>query len=277
MVVDAIDDQQDQEGEDQQSKRIMIGECIVARLLFIVYRDRRHAGLAGYAAADHHDDAEFADGVGETEDGAGDQRCANIGKKDMSERGKVRFSESTGGFQQMRGQIFEACQQRIDHEGQAIDQRGYDESRKGEDEADIKDVVERMTEGSGRAEGEQKVETKDGRRQDHGQADDGFHDCNPAMTAIGQPIAERDTDEQEDEHRDEGQFQAEPEGKPVDHYMPVFELPEAPPAYISGFTETKLFQRGFSLFGLTEKRKFSGCDVAIGVLQQDESLFERLV
>src|ERR1700723_1923613 len=107
MMVDEIDQQQDHKGEGEQGDRVMIGQRIVDRLYFIVDGDGSYAGLAGDAAADHHDYAEFADGVGEAEYRAGDERRSDIGEQDANQGGAVGFAEGTGGGPKVGREIAE--------------------------------------------------------------------------------------------------------------------------------------------------------------------------
>ena len=63
---------------------------------------------------------------------------------------------------------------------------------------------------------------EDRRRQDHWQAHTGFYDHFPALFCIGEPVTERDADDQQDDRRGERQFHTKPEGLPIDHGVNVY-------------------------------------------------------
>ena len=194
MMIDQIYQQQDEEGEGEQSDGVMIGQRIVDGLYFIVDGDGSYAGLAGDTAADHHDYAEFADGVGEAKHSAGDQRGPDIGEQDADQGGAVGFAEGAGGGPKVGREAAEAGDDGARHKRQGIEQRSDYEAGEGEDQPDIQVVIEEAAERVGGAEGQEQVEAEDGRGQDHRKADEGFDGDLPTLPAIRQPVAEGDGD-----------------------------------------------------------------------------------
>jgi hypothetical protein len=149
MVVDKMNGQQDAEGKDEQDKSVLVSRCIVHGLDFIEYSQGGQVGPAGNITSDHKDYAEFADRMSEAQDDACQQGGADVGQQYPPKDRPVGFAQGLGSFFQRGWKAFEAGQQRIDHEGEAIDNGGDDQAGKGEYEPDIQVLIQEFPEGKG--------------------------------------------------------------------------------------------------------------------------------
>ena len=75
----AVDDEESDERQGYEYCRGEVGGGVAEFLDLIVDGDGESAGDAGDVATDHEDYTEFTDGVGEGEDGGGEERGAREG------------------------------------------------------------------------------------------------------------------------------------------------------------------------------------------------------
>lgn len=70
-LITSVDDEEGREGENEKCGGGNVCGGIAEFLDLVVDRDGERSGDAGDVSADHQDDAELADGMGEGEDGGG--------------------------------------------------------------------------------------------------------------------------------------------------------------------------------------------------------------
>ena len=90
-------------------------------LHLIVERDGERARGAGKIAADHEDNAEFADGVGEAEYGRGEERSARERENDAPHFVPAPAAQRGGGVEHGAIDGGEASGEWLHGEGQAVD------------------------------------------------------------------------------------------------------------------------------------------------------------
>src|SRR5579871_6618236 len=94
----AVDDGENDEGEEQQDECCAVRYVVIRRLHLVVNIDRNGARYAGDVAADHEHHAEFADGVREAQHDAGDRAGGRERQNHAAKGLEARCAQRPGGF-----------------------------------------------------------------------------------------------------------------------------------------------------------------------------------
>ena len=172
-----VDKQESEEGDGDEHECGAVGGGVVELLHLVEDGDGERASDAGDVAAEHEDDAELADGVGEGEDGGGEEAGAREREDDAAEDGERRGAESGGDVGEVVVDVREGEDERLHGEGKAVDDGADDESAEGEGERVADEVNERAAGGSGGAEPDEEIEAEDGGRKDERESDGGLRDA----------------------------------------------------------------------------------------------------
>ncbi len=153
-----------------------MGLVVVEGLHLVVKGDAGDLGLAGEAAADHEDDAEFAERMGEAEGEAGEQAVACERDMHAQERAQRRGARGAGGIEEFAGHAAQCGLKRLHGEWQRVNDRGDEESGETEDE---RAAGEMQPPGARRVVGrqcDQQVKSDDRGREDEGERDERLGD-----------------------------------------------------------------------------------------------------
>src|ERR1019366_7276265 len=130
--IQAVNNRQQKKRNDQQHKCRLVRAGILRVLHLVVNINRDGAGDAGNVAADHEDNAEFAQGVREAQREPRDQPGFREWKHDAAKCLNRRMSQRCRGAQQ-RGIYRAKCRgERLHGEWQAIEQRSDHQSFESE-------------------------------------------------------------------------------------------------------------------------------------------------
>ena len=176
---------------------------------------RDHACLVGDVAANHQHHAEFAHGVGETEDAGGDEAWAGQ-RQHYVDEGVPRAGAQRGGyFQRALANGAEGILQWLDNERHGVDHRADHQAGEAEHHAAQAQRLGRLAQPAMRAEGDQQVETdhrgRQHQRQGHYRA---YRPAQPRARAR-QPPGDGRADDQQDQGGQAGQFHGQPDGTQV--------------------------------------------------------------
>ena len=118
------------------------GRVVVEGLDVVVDGDRDGPGLARDVPADHQDDPELAEGVGERENDAGDDPGAGEGEDDAAKRPEPGRAERGGGVEERPVDGRERGGERLDREREAVEDRSDEEPLEGEGEASAEERLD---------------------------------------------------------------------------------------------------------------------------------------
>ena len=107
---------------------------MVERLGAVVNRDAQRSRLAGKVAADHQHHAEFAQRVGERQDGGGQHARPGQRQLDAQEPLEWREPAHPAASLHVRRHRFEAALNRLNDEGHVDDHGGHQQALEGEDQ-----------------------------------------------------------------------------------------------------------------------------------------------
>ncbi len=170
---------------------------------------------AGNVAADHEDDSEFSDGVGEAERGGGEDGALREREKDFAQDAEAVGAEEMSLFEEGGIDGVESGSEGLDGEGEAVDDGADDESGEGEGEGMAEEVGGGSSEGGAGAEEDEEVEAEDGGREQDGEGGDGFDEGAEARGGGGDPAGDGDGEDEQDRGGDGGEAEGEGEGLEV--------------------------------------------------------------
>ncbi len=129
---EAVDEEESDEGEGDQGGGGQVGGGVLELLHLVIDGDGEGSGDSGDVASDHEDDSELADGVGEGEDGGGEEGHARERERDAAEEGEWRGSEDLCDFE--CGAVYRSkCDDEgLNGEGQAVDHGADEQAPEGE-------------------------------------------------------------------------------------------------------------------------------------------------
>jgi hypothetical protein len=128
------DEQKEGEGEGEEHEGEGVGFGVVEFLHLVVEGDAGDAGDAGDRAADHEDDAEFAEGVSEGERKAGGDAAPGERKMKAQPDAVRAGAEGPAGVDELGRDGAECGLEGLDGERERIDDGGDDEAGEGERE-----------------------------------------------------------------------------------------------------------------------------------------------
>ena len=206
------------EGDSKEHERGVVGLGVGEILHLVVDGDGESARGAGNVAADHEDDAEFSDGVGEAEgggceDGAGGEREENLAKD-----AEASCAEKASLFYQRGVNGVEAGGERLHGEGQAVDDGANDESGEREGEGMAEEMRDAAAEGGALAEKDEQIEAEDRGRQQDGEGREGFHERAQRRAGADDPEGERNGDHEQNRRGDGSETRGEPKSLEI-HLM----------------------------------------------------------
>ena len=207
-----VDGEEGEEAEEEQEFGGAVCGGVVEVLHLVVEGDGEGAGGAGDVSAEHEDDAEFADGVGEGEDRRGDERGLRERESDSAEDAERRGAEGGGDFKQGGIDGAEAGDERLHGEGKRIENGADDEPGEGEGERMSEDADDEAAWSGERAERDEKIEAEDGGRQDKRERDDGLGERAERAVAGCDPPGDGQGDGEQQRGGSEREAQREPEG-----------------------------------------------------------------
>ncbi len=179
-------------------------------------RDRDGAGLAGDASADHQDDAELSERVGERQDDAGHDARAGEREDDPEERPGPGGAEGGRGLEKRSVDGGEGSGKRLDGEREAVEDRRDEETLEREREAGAEERLDGAADGAARSEEEEDVEPQDRGREDDRERDDRLDERLPAGPRRREPPGQRQAEGDEERRRGQGEAEAEEKGRNVD-------------------------------------------------------------
>jgi hypothetical protein len=200
-VVAAARVEQDErdEGDAQQEQRGAIGLGVAEILNLIVDGDGQGAGSAGDIAADHEDDAEFTHGVGEAKGGCGDYGTEGERQHDFGKDAEASGTEEACLLEERGVDGVKAGGERLDGEGQAVDDGADDESGERKRERMAEEVGGDASEGGSGPEQDEQVEAEDGGRKQDREGAEGFDERTEAGAGGDDPVGEGNADDQQHE------------------------------------------------------------------------------
>ena len=215
LSAEAIDEQESDEGESDQGSGGEVCGGVLELLDLIEDGDGEGSGDAGDVAANHEDDSELADGVGEGEDGGGEKRHARKRQGDAAEDGPGRGSENLCDLD--GGAVYggKGDDQRLQGEGQAVDHGADQQPPESEGEGVADEGDEGSSESGCRAETDEEVEAEHGRREDQRESCDGLHNAATERVAAGDPRGQRGCQQEQAEGGEAGETQGQAEGSEV--------------------------------------------------------------
>ncbi len=159
-----------------------MGLAVFQRLDVVINLHRHHSGLVGNIAADHQHHAEFADGMGKTED-AGRQKPGLGQRQGYREKPVQRPGAGRcGGFQRSVADGNKGVLQRLHHERQRIQHRRRDQSAEAERQGADAEPLGEFTDRAGRPHQHQQIKPQHGGRQHQRQSHDAADRTFPART-----------------------------------------------------------------------------------------------
>ena len=140
----------------------------------VVYGDGDGASGSGEIAADHKNDAELAERVGESENQRSEDAGKGKRKHDSPECApRVRAEDARRG-EEFWIEALKGGDQRLNAERKAIENAGDDEAGESESERMAEEREPEFAERASRAHGNEEIKTEDGRRQNERKSDDGL-------------------------------------------------------------------------------------------------------
>ena len=170
--------------------------AVLQSLHILVDGDREHPGLAGNAAADHQNDPELPDGVGETQDRGGDETWTGHRHRHRQKAVEGRGAQGGRHLQRTPADIGEGVLERLNHEGERVDHRADHQPGKGEGQGL---AAQRLDEAADRTAGPQRheqIEPQNGGGKHQRQGDDGFDHRLATKSGSRQPPGERSAHQQ---------------------------------------------------------------------------------
>ncbi len=174
--------------------------------------------MAGDVAAEHEDDAELADCVGEGEEGGGEQGAVAERENEGAEDAPGAGAQAGGGFGVAPVDAGEAGDEGLDGEGEAVDEGSGDEAGEAKGEGVAEEAREEAAGCGERAEADQKIEAEDGGWEDEREGDQSLDKGAGEGVAARQPPGDGDREEQKEERGGEGELEGEDEGLRVHGY-----------------------------------------------------------
>ena len=141
------DEEQQAEGEREEDEGKCVGFGVVEFLNFVVERDAGDAGDTGDGAADHENDAEFAERVGEGERESGGDAASRERKMNAEPDAMRAGAEGAAGVDQLGRDGTQRGLKRLHGERERVDDGSDDETAEGECER--RDAVLRSTQRTG--------------------------------------------------------------------------------------------------------------------------------
>ena len=184
-------------------------------LNLIVDGDGKGSCAAGDVAADHEDNAELADGVGEGEHGSGNERHAREWQSNAAKDGPGRGSEDAGYFDRWSVHGSEGDDQRLDGKGQAVDHRADEKPPEGEGERVADERDERSSKSGCGTETNEKIEAEHCGRDDERKRNGRLQDATCECVAAGDPCGQWCCDQEQANRSQAGQTQGQAEGGKV--------------------------------------------------------------
>jgi len=166
---------------------------------------------AGKISANHEDDAEFAEGVSESENDGGDYAGERKRKNDLAERTPWISTEDARGGEEFWIEAFKRGDERLDAERKAVENAGDDEAGESESERVTEESEPEFAERAARAHGDEEIEAEDGGRKDERESDDGFDKKLCSKLGEGEPVGERSGENEKNRGDEEGQAKGEEE------------------------------------------------------------------
>ena len=157
----------------------------------LIELDRNDFRLARYAATDHQDNAKLSDCMGKDQDGSGQEPSASLRDRHGEKGVQGRCAQGGGHLHRSVPHGFKAIADRLDREGEGIDDRTDQEAGEGEGEGLDAKRLEQFHQRTARGEQQEQIETQDGRGQNDGQGHDGSDDLFPPDLLPRQPPGQR--------------------------------------------------------------------------------------
>lgn len=208
------DEEEEGEREGEENEGEGVGFGVVEFLHLVVEGDAGDARDAGNRAADHEDDAKFAEGVGEGERETGGDAAPSERKVEAKPDAVRAGAEGAAGVDEFGRDGAEGGLERLDGERERVDDGG-------EDEAGERERERRAGEGRPPAagsvvgrEGDEEVETDDGGRKNDGERDERFDGGREFPAAGVEPVGEREAEDAEEKRGDGGEAEREAERLP---------------------------------------------------------------
>ena len=187
-----VDEEEGGGGGGEQEESGMVGGGVVAFFDEVEEGDGEGAGVAGDVAAEHEDDAELADGVGKGEEGGGEQGALAERESEGAEDAPRAGAQAGGGFGVAPVDAGEAGDERLDGEGQAVDEGSGDEAGEAKGEGVAEEAREKAAGCGERAEADEEVEAEDGGWEDEREGDQSLDQGAGQAFAARQPPSDGD-------------------------------------------------------------------------------------
>ena len=272
-VAAAVDEQEGKEGEGDEGGGGKVRVGVTEFLDVVKDGDGEGAGDAGDVAADHEDYAEFADGVGEGEDGRGEEGHAGKRKGDAAEDGPGGGAEDAGDFEGGAIDGGKGDDQRLHGEGQAVDHRADEEAGEGEGQGMPQESDEGAAEGGGGAKTDEKVEAENSGRKDEGQGYGSLEDPPRHAVAASKPSRQRCGYEEQEQRGETGQAKRQAEcGEVHGGASLACTLPRSVVMALVGGIETELGKALLNAGAGEPSQKFLGCVLILRGLEDDAAL-----
>src|SRR5215831_12337336 len=169
---DAFLDEDHRENDDKRkhghAAREDAGFAPTRRLDIVVYRDRRYLRRARDIAADHQNDAELTNGMGEAEHGTGEETGTRQRHGHCPKRPPRRRAQRRSYLERSIAHGLEGVADRLHHERQRIDHGANDQSLESEGESPPAPQTGDRTSDPFGTKRNQEIEAEHGRRQDQG-------------------------------------------------------------------------------------------------------------
>ncbi len=164
---------------------------------------------AGDVTAEHEDDAELAECVGEGEYGGGEEGGFGERKDDAPEDGEWGCSEDGGGGGECGVYGLEGGDEGLDGEGQAVEHGAEDEAGEGEGEWVSEQGDDGAAECGGGAEADEEIEAEDRWRKDEWEGDGGLQEASGKGVAGGDEGGERCCEQEQEDRGERGEAERE--------------------------------------------------------------------
>ena len=186
-----------------------MGGGVVEFLDLVVKGDTGDLGDARDGAADHEDDPEFTERVGETQREAGGDATPRERSVEPEKNPKRPGTEGGAGVEQLARHAAQRGLERLHGKRQGIKDGGDDQAGETENERLAGEIEPPTARRVLWGKTNEDVETDDGGRKDDRERDERFEERRDARAGGVEPMGEGQTDDTEDQSGDRGEAQRE--------------------------------------------------------------------
>ncbi len=210
-AVEAVNENEERERDREKRECELVGGGVLDGLDVVVDRDGDGARGSGKIAADHEDDAKFAEGVSEGQNNSGYYARQRKRKNDASKRAPGIGAEDAGGGEKFWIEAFERSDERLNAKRKTIENAGDDKAGERESERVAEECEPKFAERAAWAHGDEEIKAKNRWRKNEGKRDDGFDKKFGPEFGEGEPVSERRCADEKNRGDEKGEAEREKE------------------------------------------------------------------